>query len=192
MNEQQEAWSGGFGQEYTARNRVRWLQRVPFWRTIMHETGARSVYEVGCNAAWNLSAIKYAVDWDVKTYGHDVNHVATTQAARAGHDVVCQSEMYLYGPSVDLAFTCGVLIHQAPDALAEMMREIVQVSAQYVLAVEYEADELTGIEYRGQQNLLWKGPYGRMYQDMGLRLVTTINEPQGFDRCTAWLLEKQA
>ncbi len=61
--EEKSVWAGEFGDNYTARNRVNWMARTPFWATIMDKTGARSILEVGCNAGWNLSAIKRAAPW---------------------------------------------------------------------------------------------------------------------------------
>ena len=53
-----QVWSEDFGDAYTARNRVDWIGRKPFWKKILDITGARSVFEFGCNASWNLSAIR--------------------------------------------------------------------------------------------------------------------------------------
>ena len=55
-------WSGEFGEEYLKRNRVDWRKRIPFWKDVIDMTGARSVFELGCNAGWNLSAISGLID----------------------------------------------------------------------------------------------------------------------------------
>src|SRR5258708_33114652 len=83
MNEQEQFWSGTFGDEYTKRNRVDWRARIPFWHDIMKFTGARSVYEVGCGAGWNLSAIEEASPHKVKLSGCEINSVAARQAKYA-------------------------------------------------------------------------------------------------------------
>ena len=69
------------------------------------------------------------------------------------------------------------------------MKKIISKSTDYILAIEYYAKEETEIEYRGQQGLLWKRPYGNLYQDMGLTLVTS-GLADGFDNCKFWLLQK--
>lgn len=185
-----EVWAGTWGQEYTARNRADWRARIPFWREVLDLTGARSVYEVGCNAGWNLSAIKAASNGLVEGYGHDVNYDAVLQARSAGLDVThaerWPEDAFLY--RVDLSFTAGVLIHIAPKELPSMMRQIVGTSADYVLAVEYAADKEEEVLYRGQSGMLWRRPYGQLYQDMGLQLVKEWDAGPGFDRCTAYLL----
>ena len=183
-----EFWAGEFGAAYTARNRVDWRKRIPFWREVIELTGARSVFEFGCNAGWNLSAIR-RVENDIQTYGREINEVALIQAEAAGHQVATVgliTDLNCY----DLAFTAGVLIHIAPEQLDATMREIVSVSAQYVLAVEYAADKEEEVEYRGHAGKLWRRPFGKLYQDMGLKLVKEWPAGDGFDNCTAWLLGK--
>ena len=185
MNAQEQFWAGEFGNQYTARNRVDWRARIPFWRHILDMTGARSVYEVGCNAGWNLSAIKRAYQ-DVQCYGSDVNGEALYQAERAGLTVYQEP----CNPwRCELVFTAGVLIHIAPDNLRAMMQRIVEMSTHYVLAVEYSALTEESVEYRGHADRLWKRPYGVLYAQLGLTLIESA-EAQGFDRCHYWLLSK--
>jgi len=185
MNEQERFWSGDFGNDYLRRNQVDWTARIPFWADVIGTTGARSVHEVGCNAGWNLSAIRSPYP-DVQLSGNDLNESAVAQARSAGLRAfvgreICPSEMI---------FTSGVLIHVAPEYLAETMRSIVDASYRYVLAIEYEADKEEEIEYRGHTGKLWRRPFGKLYQDMGLNLVKEWDSGPAFDRCTAWLLEK--
>lgn len=190
MNPQEQFWSGAFGDEYTKRNRVAWKQRVPFWREILTLTRARSVLDVGCNAGWNLHAIRQ-VDPTVDAMGVDINVAAVTEAEAAGLDahVISLNQVGVVISGFNLVCTSGVLIHVAPADLEESMRNIVQASDRWVLAVEYEADEEQEIDYRGNAERLWKRPFGRLYEAMGLRLHA-YSEAAGFDRCSAWLMEK--
>ena len=50
----------------------------------------------------------------------------------------------------------------------------------------------TQIEYQGQSGLLWKRPYGAMYEDLGLTELTfgKVGPDDGFDNCIWRLLEK--
>ena len=182
-----EFWAGEGGDAYLQRNRVDWRARIPFWSRVIGLTGARSVLELGCNAGWNLSAIRRAYP-DVQVYGNDVNLQAFVQAKTAGIEYGNMMTVNRH----ELVFTAGVLIHVPGDGLRDVMQMLIDASCHYVLAVEYEADEETEIEYRGQMGLLWKRPYGQLYQNMGLKLVEqwAPHEVHGFDRCTAWLLEK--
>lgn len=187
MSDTKDFWAGDFGNDYLKRNRVDWRARIPFWKQIMDITGARSVYEIGCNAGWNLSAIKRA-DHQVMAVGEDVNETALDQAGAAGHDII------LSGSKIprkhELVFSAGVLIHIAPQDLQAIMQRIIGISCDYVLAVEYAADQEEEVLYRGHEGKLWKRPYGKLYQDMGLTLVEEFDAGEGFDRCTAWLLRR--
>lgn len=203
MSDTVEFWKGEFGDSYTQRNRVDWRARIPFWDKIIQKTGARSVYEVGCNAGWNLSAIKSHLSSirgslpEVKVYGEDVNDKALLQAVMAGLSVNIPSSRNLEKGQYELVFTAGVLIHIAPQDLQAFMQRIVDASCDYVLAVEYECNPPTlieeEVEYRGHTGKLWKRPYGKLYQDMGLTLIEKGEiTGNGFDEngVTYWLLRK--
>ena len=187
-----ERWAGEFGDEYTKRNRVDWIKRVPVWNMILGQTGSRSVFEFGCNAGWNLSAIKEC-SRTVRVYGCDINEKALEQARMAGLRVfLFEDDYYYYIDPCELSFTAGVLIHIAPENLTKTMQTIIDHSRDYVLAIEYDAEEETEVEYRGESGMLWKRPYGQIYQDMGLTLIETgkLQMDVGFDNCRYWLLRK--
>lgn len=187
MSDTEAFWSGEFGDSYTRRNQVNWRARIPFWDHIIKTTGARAVYEIGCNAGWNLSAIQYCAS-PVKVSGEDVNVSAIQQARNVGVVSVYVASTRDV-PVAELVFTAGVLIHQSPDELPKMMQRIIDMSYRWVLAVEYASDHEEEVEYRGHTGRLWKRPYGKLYQAMGLTLLEE-GEAQGFDRCHYWLLEK--
>jgi pseudaminic acid biosynthesis-associated methylase len=185
-----EMWAGQFGDDYLRRNQVDWPKRRPFWDLMIHKTGARSVFELGANAGWNLSAIR---QWHPQTVviGSDINTEACLQAQAAGLTVVNNLDFTTHVPGrFELVFTSGVLIHIEPEHLAEVMLALVAKSYRWVLAIEYAADTETMVEYRGQRDRLWKRPYGANYEALGLKLVESGDAGPGFDQCTYWLLEK--
>src|SRR5947209_20230483 len=110
MNEQEQFWAGEFGDAYTKRNRVDWRARIPFWHDIMKFTGARSVYEVGCGAGFNLSAIREASPHEVELCGSEINELAARQARYAGfgskiyNTTAERGEPYA---AIELVFTSG-------------------------------------------------------------------------------------
>lgn len=192
-------WSGDFGTAYTARNRVDWRARIPFWDRLVAKYGFRSVYEVGCNAGWNLSAIRHSIHgYNVQSYGCDVNRFAVAQAKAAGfevkHGTVDTFEDDSCVGMQELSFTSGVLIHVAPDDIKKMMQAVIDASCDYVLSIEYEDETEVEVEYRGHAGKLWRRPYGKLYQEMGLELIETgkLGEEDGFDKngITYWLLRK--
>jgi len=189
-----EAWTGSFGGAYADRNKVDWRARIPFWTHILDITGARSCFELGCNAGWNLSAIRKA-DPDVAAWGCDINEKALDQASAAGlaaFNANDKEERKFYPDTAELTFTAGVLIHIATQELKEVMQKLIDMSSNYVLAIEYESEVETEIEYRGQKGLLWKRPYGELYERMGLKLVKTgrLQQDVAFDDCRYWLMQK--
>lgn len=198
---QQEWWKGEGGNAYLERNRVDWQARVPFWQTIMARTQAKNIMELGSNAGWNLRAIEAAAESMVMLTGWDVNYNATVEANKGmgpltaatylgtAHDALTHHGAGTF----DLTFTAGVLIHIPSDHLAATMSALAALSKRYVLAIEYEADQETEIEYRGKRDLLWKRPYGHLYRDLGLRFIDAWRPEHvvGFDNCTAWLMEKR-
>lgn len=188
----EDFWAGEFGNTYHGRNRVQWEARLPFWQSAIDFATPATVLEVGCGPGWNLLAIQ-AADKSIELHGVDINASAVEEARQAGIEAQCSPALGIAGlyeaGSMDLVFTAGVLIHVAPADLEATMRQIVTVSARYVLAVEYAADVEEAVEYRGHTGKLWKRPFGVLYQAMGLTLLSE-GSAGGFDVCNYWLLEK--
>lgn len=195
VTEQEKFWSGPFGTEYTQRNRVDWHQRRSFWELMLEQTGAKSVLEVGCNAGWNLLALK-SLDPLIQVVGVDVNRDALKEANLAGIDareLPAESVGRLWPGKFDLVFTAGVLIHVPPETLSDVMRAIIAASKHWVLAVEYPAATSEEIDYRGHSQRLWRRPFGGLYEDMGLVMVShgDLGKGDGFDNCRFWLMRKR-
>lgn len=191
---QETFWAGDFGSAYTKRNRVEWSLRVPFWEDMILWTGAKSVLEVGCNIGSNLKAIR-SVNRENNLVGIDVNIDALTEATMAGLNVYEMSAVdvgRMWPGEFDLVFTAGVLIHIGPDDVSDVMDSIIAASRKYVLAIEYAADKEEHVEYRGHAERLWRRPFGKLYQDKGLKLIESGEAGNGFDRCQYWILAKEA
>jgi len=184
-----DLWRGEFGDAYTQRNWVDWRSRRAFWGRILNVTGARSVLEIGCNAGWNLSAIKSEMP-EVRAAGTDINPRALEQAHAAGLEVYECLDFRKVPGRFDLVFTAGVLIHVEPEAIGEMMTAIAEKSFRWVLAIEYAGDREEAIPYRGYDDKCWRRPYGALYKELGLTPLTSWTDAPGFDRCTAWLMHK--
>lgn len=189
-----DLWAGQFGNDYTDRNRVEWQTRLPFWQSAIEFCTPGAVFEFGCNAGWNLHAIANVAP-NMLLHGCDVNQKAVNEARAHGLEVQhvgAQGIVGLYPPgSMDLVFTAGVLIHIAPADLERTMRSLVELSGRYVMAVEYHEEEgEVEVEYRGHKGALWRRNYGKLYEAMGLQLLSQ-GEAGGFDSCTYYLLEKR-
>ena len=57
-----------------------------------------------------------------------------------------------------------MLIHIAPEDLKTALSEIVRCSARYILGLEYFAENIQAIPYRGHSDRLWKANYAKIYQ----------------------------
>lgn len=194
MNEQEAFWQGSFGTEYTRRNRVDIPARVPFWNHIASITQPVDVVEVGCNAGWNLAALKI-VSPDVYTIGIDVNPDALDEAFENGYvdepvEAPALQALNSLPTLSDLVFTAGVLIHVPTSDLRGVITAMREASSHYVLAVEYEDEQEVEVEYRGHANKLWRRPYGKILEECGLRIIES-GKAEGFDDCTYWLCERK-
>jgi ubiquinone/menaquinone biosynthesis C-methylase UbiE len=75
--------------------------------------------------------------------------------------------------SFELVFTSGVLIHIAPADIEAALREIHRCARRFIWGYEYFAERYTAVEYRGNDDLLWKTDFAKLYLDAfaDLRLV---------------------
>jgi pseudaminic acid biosynthesis-associated methylase len=94
----------------------------------------------------------------------------------------------------DMVFTSGVLIHISPDDVGRAISEIHRCTRRFIWGFEYFADAWTEIPYRGQEGLMWKTNYARLYLDTfpDLRLVQARQVPylNGANVDQMFLLEK--
>jgi len=97
----------------------------------------------------------------------------------------------------DLVFTSGVLIHVNPDDLLESMGRMFEVSLRYILIIEYFNQTPVMINYRGEDDRLFKRDFGKLFVenfdckvlDYGF-LWSHVFDSAGFDDSNYWLFEK--
>jgi pseudaminic acid biosynthesis-associated methylase len=192
-------WAGEFGDEYVDRNLHAAEGRRAFWNEQLTRLGVRSALEVGCNVGGNLRWLAEALGTE-HVAGVDVNERALEilREEVPGIDVRHASARTLpfEDASFELTFTMGVLIHQPPEQLDDVMREILRCSSRYVLCGEYYAEELTAVPYRGQEGALFKLDFGARYQQLapGLELIDKGFLPRSegvWDDVTYWVFEKR-
>jgi len=187
-------WSGQFGDEYTDRNILSGDGRGPFWSRMMSDFPAASVLEVGCNVGANIRWLTPGR----RVVGVDVNQHALAELQARFPDVTAVRATGRHLPfidgSFDLVFTAGVLIHQAPDSLSDVMGEIVRCSRRYVLCAEYYSAEPVEIAYRGQTGALFKRDFGELYRRLfpmlALRSQGFLARAEGWDDVTYWMFER--
>jgi len=97
----------------------------------------------------------------------------------------------------DLVFTSQVLIHVNPDDLLESMSRMFEASSRYILIIEYFNRTPVMINYRGEDDRLFKRDFGKLFLenfdcevlDYGF-LWGQVFDNAGFDDVTYWLFEK--
>ena len=92
--------------------------------------------------------------------------------------------------SFDLVVTSGVLIHIHPDHWRDATAEISRVSKHYVLAIEYFSFLPSSVLYHGEERL-WRGNFGKLYLESGLKLLGWGFFWEGQNDTNWWFLEKR-
>ena len=177
---QQKSWSGDFGRAYTDRNTLSIEQLDSLYQTNfgttrrrLNETFLRDIppttriLEVGCNSGNQLillQAMGFTSLWGVELQSYALE-LARARVPRArlsqgsALDLPCEDGYF------DLVFTSGVLIHISPADLPRALDEIHRCSRSWIWGMEYYAPEITQVNYRGHDDLLWKMDYARRYLD---------------------------
>ena len=200
-----EFWKSSFGDEYTERNEYAdWKVEngIQVFRRILAGLEIESILEVGSNIGINLAALHRLFNGSIRLYAVEPNQkafnilTANLKGRLAGAWNCDASNLPLLDAAVDLAFTCGVLIHIPPDQLAANTAEIVRVSKKYVLCIEYFSHTPTEIPYRGMRGLLFKRDFGGFYLDHHPQLrplnygFIWQREFKYYDNLNWWLFEK--
>ncbi len=199
-------WTEDFGDAYVERSRVspqQIMARGEHLDEIFVSAGIErtvSILEVGANIGLNLKGLRkcgwsgafYAVEPNRKAYDilESDGEIALTGAFHTdGFDLPVGAN------SIDMAFTCGVLIHVHPKDLFTFCSEIYRVSKKYIACMEYFSSEPVEKKYRGHQGLLFKRDFGGFYLDHWPDLKLSDygflwKKVTPFDNVTWWLFEK--
>ena len=207
---QTQVWGGEFGRAYTDRNMLDVEELNALWsgnygvtRREINEIFLQDIpkdtsfLEVGCNVGnqllqlqqlgyTNLSAV------EIQSYAVEI------AKSRVGNVAVRQGSALALpydDDSFDVVFTSGVLIHIAPEDLPQAMEEIHRCAKTYIWGVEYYAPNVTQVNYRGHEGLLWKMDYARQYlerfKDMDLVREQYLPYLENQNVDTAFLLRKR-
>lgn len=202
--ETEDFWAGPEGTAYTKRNEVTVDSAEDFFGRVFSGLigdirKVQTAIELGANRGHNLLALKRFIPW-LETTAVEINGTAIEAMweAKAADHVIMESLLELGDPKqpFDLVLTKGVLIHIWPASLPRAYDVIHRWTRRYILLAEYYAPTIEMINYRGQDNRLWKGPHAehmlKRFED--LRLVdygfVSKLDPHPQDDITFWLLEK--
>jgi pseudaminic acid biosynthesis-associated methylase len=199
-NRLEDLWAGEFGDDYIERNLDAASGRQDFWRQQIETLGVSSVLEVGCNIGGNLSWIAELIGAE-NVAGVDINERALELLRERIPGVEARlasgRELPFEDGAFDLVFTTGVLIHQEPSEVGELMAEIVRCARRFVICGEYFAEEPTEVPYRGQQGALFKQDYGELYKRLFPQLTLLeegfLSPREGrWDDLTYWVFGKSS
>jgi pseudaminic acid biosynthesis-associated methylase len=198
-------WRGDFGNAYVDRNPAdedRLRASTAMWSKILGVMAGdppQSILEIGANVGANLLALGRLTG--ATLHGLEPNEKA--REALISRKVLPADKVHagagqaipLPDSSVDMAFTCGVMIHIAPSDLTAVMAEMHRVSRKYLVCIEYFADQPEEKTYRGHAGLLFKRDFGGEWLDRHPDLVTVDygfnwKRIMGLDNTTWWVFRK--
>ncbi len=177
---QKKSWAGDFGREYTDRNTLSGAQLDSLYRENYGITRRQlneahladvprdaRILEVGCNSGNQLLLLREMGFTGL--WGAEVQSYALELAKARLPDAQLSQASALNLPyedtDFDLVFTSGVLIHISPADLERALDEIHRCAKTWIWGMEYYALEVTQVNYRGHDGLLWKMDYVKRYLD---------------------------
>lgn len=204
-NDQEKFWAQDYAQDYIVRNRSFDHDKgAQAWAAMLAkaERPVRNFLECGCNIGRNLNQLAQVLPeaqasvieisapaFEFVTREHEFGH--------AFNGAILDADLPAQG--FDLVFTMGVLIHIHPDRLLAHMARMHDWSSRYILMGEYFSRTPAMIEYRGEQDRLFKRDFGKLFiENFDVRLVDVgflwghLYDDAGFDDVTWWLFEKNS
>lgn len=199
--EQEEFWASRFGEEYAKRNRGDQLlaSNLAMFSAVLRSTNkVQSVMEFGANIGMNLHAIRQLLP-DADLFAVEINDAAADELVRWGAATVYRRSILGFAGdrTWDLVLSKGLLIHVAPEELADAYRVLYESARSYVCIAEYYNPTPVEIPYRGHSERLFKRDFAGEMMDRypSLRLVDygfayhrDVNFPQ--DDITWFLMSK--
>jgi len=179
-NTQLNSWTKNFGKEYTDRNNLSieglenlYKDEYGFTRTEMNtiflDTLDRStkILEIGSNIGLQLLCLQNMAFKNL--YGIEPQEYAVNISKDKTKNInIIKGDAFnipFKDGFFDLVFTSGVLIHIHKQNIEKAIKEIYRCSNKYRGGFEYYADKYTEIPYRGEENLLWKANFPKIYLD---------------------------
>ena len=177
QTKQEKFWATDFGNDYPSRNEGEQLISVNvaiFSKILKNCPSVNSIAELGCNIGLNLSALN-RINKNYKLRGYEINTKAAKEAMNQNVAEIINTtiaEPLDLTEKFDLTFTKGVLIHINPEKLADVYRNLYDLSKRYIMVYEYYNPTPMAIEYRGHQDVLFKRDFaGELIDKFKLKLI---------------------
>lgn len=168
--EQEEFWSGAFGDAYIDRNKGDALLASNlnfFTKALQSAESPSSCIEFGANIGMNLRALKLLYPGQDQ-HGIEINADAAAQLAEViPAENIVQGSILDFKPerTWDLALIKGVLIHINPDMLPEVYDRLAAAAGRYLMVAEYYNPAPVAIPYRGHSDRLFKRDFAGEIMD---------------------------
>ena len=158
--EQENFWSGEFGDGYIDRNKDAELIAActkMFGDIFSKCSSINSALEFGANRGNNLIAMKNILT-KTKLSGVEINDSALNELKKVDNVTAHHSSIldFKTNEKFDFVFTRGVLIHINPDELQGVYEKMYSFSSKYICVAEYYNASPVTIKYRGHENRLFK------------------------------------
>lgn len=177
-NVQANFWQGDFGKRYTDRSTMTFAEWNEGYKRQYGKTRIKmnknfvgrfsknaKILEVGCNIGMELRGMQRMGFRNL--YGVELQPYAVEQSKKytKGTNIICGSgfDIPFKDEFFDVVCTNGVLIHIAPKNLPKIMGEMYRSAKKYIWGLEYYAEKITEINYRGHKNRLWKADYASIF-----------------------------
>jgi len=199
---QEDFWAGDFGNDYIERNKLEDIipARIALFSEILQYThDVKSFIEFGANIGGNLGALRQLKP-KAQLTAIEINKKAAAilESSGAADRIINGSFLDDYENNIaDLSFTSGVLIHLNPEMLDKAYENLYKTSKKYILISEYYNPSPTTINYRGNEEYLFKRDFAGEIMDKYPDL-TLVNygfkyrrDPNFFYDDLTWFLMKK-
>lgn len=173
---QEEFWSGEFGDAYIDRNKSDQLlaSNIHFFSEILKGSSSiKTVLELGANVGMNIRALKLLLP--AATFaGVEINKAAYESLSSIDGVQGYHQSIFDFEPeqSYDFVFIKGVLIHINPEMLKIAYEKLYSSSSKYICIGEYYNPSPVALNYRGHTDKLFKrdfaGEFMKQFPDVEL------------------------
>jgi pseudaminic acid biosynthesis-associated methylase len=202
--EQENFWSGEFGNYYVQRNSDIDLTKsmeIIISKILPQIDKINSVLELGANIGMNMLAIQNIIP-ECSLNAVEINEKAVEQLQKINNIKINHGSVFDFSINDlgkhDMTISSGVLIHINPEKLNEFYQRLFECSNKYILIREYYNPNPVEIGYHGHEKVLFKRDFAGELMDIysDLKLVDyafQYHRDKNFigDDSTWFLLEKQ-
>lgn len=166
---QETFWAGEFGDDYVERCQGEALSasRTAVWAKILSSCGpVNSVTEFGANIGLNMEAFRRLLP-RAALHAVEINARAVEKLRQRNDVDVHHGSLIDTAPNSvsDIAVSCGVLIHIAPELLDRAYDQLAAAARHAVVISEYYNPTPVDVDYRGHQQRLFKRDFAGEFLD---------------------------